>query len=274
MKKRLSAIILVLIFFIGVSLIIYPTAANYWNRRTQSRVISRYEETLQSMDRMDFSDVFAAADEYNLKLAELTEPFSTFDEVAGYEDLLNVGGSGVMGYITIDKINVELPIYHGTSAEVLNSAAGHLEGSSLPAGGPGTHSVFSAHRGLPSAKLFTHLDKLEEGDVFTLTILNRVLTYEVDRIRIVLPHEIEGLLPVEGKDYCTLFTCTPYGINTHRLMIRGVRIETAAPKPLIYVANEAYRINPVIVTPVIAVPMLLVLLIILLAKYRTRGKRR
>ncbi len=193
--------------------------------------------------------------------------------MSGYTDTLDVSGTGIMGYITISKIGVELPIYHGTSDGVLQVAAGHLEGSSLPVGGAGTHAVISAHRGLPSAKLFTNLDELEVGDTFTITVLDRVLTYEVDQISIVLPTETDLLQPVEGKDYVTLMTCTPYGINTHRLLVRGKRIENAENQKHIRVTADALRIEPIIVAPALAVPMLLVVLVVMLAVPHLRKRK-
>ena len=180
----------------------------------------------------------------------------------------------MIGYVKIDRIGVELPVYHGTSPEVLTYGVGHLEGSSLPVGGENTHSVMSAHRGLPSAKLFTDLDRVEIGDTFHIIVLDQVLTYQVDQIKIIAPTEIEDLQIVAGKDYCTLFTCTPYGINTHRLLVRGIRIETIEEKPVIYVSNDAFRVEPLLVTPVVAAPMLLAFLIYLMVKYREPPKKR
>ena len=184
---------------------------------------------------------------------------------------LSTSGTGIMGYITIPRIGVELPVYHGTSDGVLQVAAGHLEGSSLPVGGAGTHAVISAHRGLPSAKLFTNLDELEAGDTFTITVLDRVLTYEVDRISIVLPTETDLLQPVEGQDYVTLMTCTPYGINTHRLLVRGRRITTPDKLKHIRVTSDAIKIEPILTAPIMALPLLLVLLFWLLFAPRKRS---
>jgi len=270
MKKHLSTILLVLIFFVGLSVLLYPSISNYWNSRVQSRAIVDYEAVLQNLDTEDYTKEFAAADQYNVKLRQISFPLMNYKQVDGYEDILNVSQNGIIGYIDIEKIKVELPIYHGTSDPVLNVAAGHLEGTSFPVGGESTHAVLSAHRGLPSAKLFSDLDKLDEGDTFTITVLNQVLTYEVDQIRIVLPNEVEDLYVTDGEDYCTLVTCTPYGINTHRLLVRGTRIENAAEKPMIFVPNEAYRIDPIIVTPAVAAPMLLIALIVLMVKYRKK----
>jgi sortase A len=201
-------------------------------------------------------------------------PFLGYSEFSDeYNSILDVNGDGMMGYITIEKIKVQLPIYHGTSDKVLNSAVGHLEGSSLPVGGESTHSVLSAHRGLPSAKLFTNLDKLEEGDIFTIRILDRTITYQVDQVLIVLPHETDSLNIVPGKDFCTLVTCTPYGINTHRMLVRGKRIENIEEDKVINVITEAYQIDPLLVTPAVAAPMLGILLIILLVK-SNKGKNK
>lgn len=272
MKKHLSSIILVLVFFIGLSVLLYPTVSDYWNEKRQSKAIVDYQTMIDNMNPEDYSAIFKQADEYNKKLLDINYPLINADKIAGYDDILNINGNGMMGYVTIAKIKVELPVYHGTSDAVLNNAAGHLKGTSLPTGGENTHCVLSAHRGLPSAKLFTNLDKLEVGDTFTLTVLDRVLTYEVDQILIVLPQEIEELYIKDGKDYCTLVTCTPYGINTHRLLVRGKRIETTEPEKNINIVTDAYQIDPLIVTPAVAAPMLGVLLIVLLIKYRRKRK--
>ncbi len=270
MRSRFSSIILVIVFIIGLCLVLYPSIADYWNQRVQSRAIVDYEAALKNMSKEDYSAYFAEADEYNARLRAIEFPFMYFDQVEGYNDILNVSGTGIIGYLDIEKIGVQLPVYHGTSKSVLNSASGHLEGSSLPCGGESTHSAISAHRGLPSAKLFSDLDKLEIGDTFVITVLDRVLTYEVDQVLRVLPNEVDSLYVTPGEDHCTLVTCTPYGINTHRLLVRGTRIETITEKPPIYVSNEAYRIDPIIVTPAVALPMLVILLIFLLIKYRDK----
>lgn len=209
----------------------------------------------------DYSTIFEAADEYNRSLAALEKPFVDCKALSeAYADTLNVSGTGMMGYITVPKINQELPLYHGTSDAVLATACGHFEGSSLPVGGEGTHSVVSAHRGLPTAVLFTHLDRMEIGDTFYFTILDRKFTYEVDQIRVVEPHDTSLIQIEQGKDYCTLLTCTPYGINTQRLLVRGHQID-ASQKQNIYIANEAYRIDTLIVMPIVALPILAVLMI-------------
>ena len=273
MKKNRSTIILILIFLVGLSVMLYPTVSDYINQKNQSRAVASYSEEVENLSDVDYQAYFDAADDYNRRLAETPDAFYRPDEVSGYTDTLDVSGTGIMGYITISKIGVELPIYHGTSDGVLQVAAGHLEGSSLPVGGAGTHAVISAHRGLPSAKLFTNLDELEAGDTFTITVLDRVLTYEVDQISIVLPTETDLLQPVEGKDYITLMTCTPYGINTHRLLVRGKRIENAENQKHIRVTADALRIEPIIVAPALAVPMLLVMLVVMLAVPHLRKRK-
>ena len=273
MKKNRSTIILILIFLVGLSVMLYPTVSDYINQKNQSRAVASYSEEVENLSDVDYQAYFDAADDYNRRLAETPDAFYRPEEVSGYTDTLDVSGTGIMGYITISKIGVELPIYHGTSDGVLQVAAGHLEGSSLPVGGAGTHAVISAHRGLPSAKLFTNLDELEAGDTFTITVLDRVLTYEVDQISIVLPTETDLLQPVEGKDYVTLMTCTPYGINTHRLLVRGKRIENAENQKHIRVTADALRIEPIIVAPALAVPMLLVMLVVMLAVPHRRKRK-
>lgn len=271
-KRDWSAVFLVLVFFLGLAILLYPSVSDWWNSRVQTRAIAEYDAVVSQNSQEENEALFRQAEEYNARLKQIAYPLMNYGQVPGYEDCFNAGGNGVMGYLTIEKIGVELPIYHGVSDPVLNVAAGHLPGTSLPTGGTGTHAVFSAHRGLPSARLFTDLDKLEEGDRFTVTVLDRVLTYQVDQIRVVLPDQVEDLYVTEGEDYCTLITCTPYGINTRRLLVRGSRVETAEETPRIYVANDAYRIDPVIVAPIMAAPMLLILLLGLLIKYRKRKR--
>lgn len=276
MRKNLSTIILILIFLVGLSVMLYPSVSDAVNRKHQSRAVAGYAEEVEQLSDADYQTYFDAADAYNRQLNTTPNAFYKPDLVSGYAQTLDISGTGIMGYITIPKISVELPIYHGTDEGVLQVAAGHLEGSSLPVGGAGTHAVISAHRGLPSAKLFTNLDELEVGDRFTITVLNRVLTYEVDQISIVLPTEIDQLLPTEGMDYVTLITCTPYGINTHRLLVRGKRVETTESQKHIRVAADAFRIEPIIVAPILAIPMLLAALVgVLVAPHlRKRSKRR
>ena len=276
MRKNLSTIILILIFLVGLSVMLYPSVSDAVNRKHQSRAVAGYAEEVEQLSDADYQTYFDAADAYNRQLNTTPNAFYKPELVSGYAQTLDISGTGIMGYITIPKISVELPIYHGTDEGVLQVAAGHLEGSSLPVGGAGTHAVISAHRGLPSAKLFTNLDELEVGDRFTITVLNRVLTYEVDQISIVLPTEVDQLLPTEGMDYVTLMTCTPYGINTHRLLVRGKRVETTESQKHIRVAADAFRIEPIIVAPILAIPMLLAALVgVLVAPHlRKRSKRR
>jgi sortase A len=222
MKK--TTILVLLCFLIGLSLLLYPSVSNWWNSLHASSVIVEYNAAQEELSAEDYEALFAAAEDYNRNISEIDFPLMYCDQVAGYEQVLNLDGSGVMGYIHIPKIKVKLPILHGTSEGVLQKAIGHLQGTSLPTGGAGNHCVLSAHRGLPSARLFTDLDQIKTGDDFTLTVLNRELHYEVDQILTVEPHEVEALYPVEGEDYCTLVTCTPYGVNSHRLLVRGRRI--------------------------------------------------
>ena len=275
MRNRKIVIILTLGFLVGISLLLYPAISEYWNSKTQTRAIVNYESVLEYMEPEDYSEVFEQANAYNKQLLHTEiSPLLYPDMIPGYHDALKVTDFGMMGYLKIDRIGVELPIYHGTSSEVLSYGVGHLQGSSLPVGGESTHSVMSAHRGLPSAKLFTDLDRLELGDTFQITILDQVLTYQVDQIKVVTPRDVQDLMIQEGKDYCTLFTCTPYGINTHRLLVRGIRIETIVEKPAIYVSNDAFRIEPILVAPAVAAPMLLVFLIHLMVKYREPPKKK
>ena len=272
MKKHKTVIFLTLGFLIGICILLYPAFSDYWNSMTQSRAIVDYESVLENLEPEDYTAIFDEAHAYNKALYETTFPLLNYHLVPGYYEALHVTENDMIGYLKIDRIGVELPIYHGTSSDVLNRGVGHLEGSSLPVGGENTHSVLSAHRGLPSAKLFTDLDRLEKGDTFQIIVLDQILTYQVDFIKVIVPTDVSDLQIIEGGDYCTLFTCTPYGINTHRLLVRGVRIETIAEKPVIYVSNEAFQIEPLLVTPAVAAPMLLVLLIHLLVKYREPPK--
>ena len=274
MKKNLSTLLLVAVFLLGVCILLYPTASDYWNSLHQTRAIGAYEDALAGMTRRDYDAAFQQAEDYNRALAALDAPMSEYQSLSDagmdYEEILNINGVGIMGYIDIDAIGVELPIYHGTSPDVLNVAVGHLEGSSLPIGGEGSHCVLSAHRGLPSARLFTDLDQLQEGDTFTITVLDRLLTYEIDQILIVEPEQVDALAITPGEDYCTLVTCTPYGINTHRLLVRGRRVENAREKAHVYVPADMVQIDPLVVTPAVAAPMLAILLVFLLVRYRKR----
>lgn len=271
-SRRSGTVVLIVVFLVGLSVLLYPSVSNYVNERNQSKAVATYDEAVAQMTEQDYSAYFEAADAYNQALANTSGAFYDPSLVEGYEDTLDISGTGIMGYVTIEKIGVQLPIYHGTSDGVLEIAAGHLEGTSLPVGGAGTHCVLSAHRGLPSAKLFTDLDELEEGDTFTITVLNTTLTYEVDLISIVLPNEVDLLQIEPEQDYCTLMTCTPYGINTHRLLVRGHRVANAAGRQ-INVTAEAFQIDPTIIAPIIAAPLLVILLIWLLMRTRKRRER-
>ena len=272
MRRHKTVIFLTIGFLVGICVLLYPAFSDFWNSKTQSRAINDYESVLDNLNEQDYAEIFDTAHAYNKALYETGYPLTEYKKVPGYEQALTVTENGMIGYLKIDRISLELPIYHGTSDTVLSKGVGHLEGSSLPVGGESTHSVMSAHRGLPSSKLFTDLDRMEIGDTFQIIILDQTLTYQVDQVKVITPTEVEDLQIVEGADYCTLFTCTPYGINTHRLLVRGVRIETIEEKPIIYVSNEAFRIEPLLVTPAVAAPMLFVLLIHLLVKYREPPK--
>lgn len=271
-KKKgisLSTILLVLILLAGLGILLYPTISDYWNSFHQTQAIANYDEAVSKLEETDYEALLMEARAYNESLRQLSFPFIDHGQLEEqYTHALDVAGNGIIGYVTISRIDVELPIYHGTSDAVLNVAVGHLEGSTLPVGGGSTHSVLSAHRGLPSAKLFTNLDKMEEGDTFTITVLNELLTYEVDQILIVEPGQLEDLNVIAGEDHVTLMTCTPYGINTHRLLVRGKRIANAAG--VLNVHTEAVRIPVYIVMPAIAIPILFVLLLILLIVNRRK----
>lgn len=263
-KSSIINIVLILLLLVGLSLLLYPSISDYWNSLHQSQAIANYAEDVAQLDEEEYSQLWQEAEAYNQALRERKNSyFLTEEEKEEYNRLLDPSGYGVMGYVEIPSISCSLPLYHGTDESVLQIALGHLEWSSLPTGGAGTHCVLSGHRGLPSAKLFTDLDKLVEGDIFLLQVLDRVLTYEVDQILIVEPQETASLQIFEGKDYCTLVTCTPYGKNTHRLLVRGHRVETAETEVSVRVTSEAILIEPVIVAPILAMPMLVLLLIIL-----------
>lgn len=269
MKKdgRFTTVLLILIFVAGLSLLLYPSIADYVNSMHQSKAISTYAEDVAALKQEEYDAYWQAAAEYNRGISRRSNIYLPSDEEkARYETLLNLTGTGVMGYIEIPTIEVTLPIYHGTEDSVLQIAVGHLDWTSLPVGGESSHCVLSGHRGLPSAKLFTSLDRLVEGDVFMLRILDEVLTYEVDQILIVEPAEVKPLEIEEGMDYCTLVTCTPYGINTHRLLVRGHRIENAAEAVAVHITAEAIQIDEIIVAPALASPILLILLLIVLFK--------
>lgn len=270
-KNNWTTWLLIVILIVGLSLMLYPSFSDYWNSFHQSQVISDYADTVAELDEEDYHAIWDAAWAYNQSLLERDTGFHLPEEQsAEYETLLDISGLGVMGYIEIPEIDCVLPIYHGTEEAVLQIAVGHLEWSSLPVGGSGSHCVISGHRGLPSAKLFSDLDKLQEGDLFLLRILDEVLTYEVDQILIVEPQEVSSLKITEGEDLCTLVTCTPYGINTHRLLVRGHRIENVEASETIRVTADAMQIEPLLVAAVLGIAMLLVLLIWLLIPKKSR----
>lgn len=276
MRKHLSTIILVSILILGVAILLYPTVSDYWNSFHQSRAIASYIDEIENIDPADYEAEWVKARAYNEKLTTLPNRFMLSEaDYAEYESMLNVTGSGIMGYIEIPKIGCTLPIYHGTDEAVLQIAVGHVEGTSLPIGEPGTHAVLSGHRGLPSAKLFTDLDQMEETDLFVIRVLDRIMTYEVDQILIVLPEEMDSLSIDPEADLCTLVTCTPYGVNSHRLLVRGHRTENQEMETIIRVVSDATQIQPSLVAPVLAAPMLLLLLLWMLisTSRKQRGRR-
>ncbi len=274
MKKNSSTIVLVLVFFVGLSILLYPSVADWWNSRVQTRAVTNYDQALETLPKEDYSQYFDAADAFNEALPGKVNRFLFSDEErAEYNSILDIGG-GMMGYIQIEKLDVTIPIYHGTSDPVLQVAVGHIEGTALPVGGIGTHCALSGHRGLPSARLFTDLDQLVVGDTFVITVLDRTLTYQVDQILIVEPHDMSGLDIDPEMDYCTLVTCTPYGINSHRLLVRGHRIENAPEKHHVNVVADAVQMNRLLVASVIGAGLLLVVLVaVLIATHRSKNER-
>ena len=270
---RMFTLILVGALIIGICLLVYPSFSDYWNSFHQSRAVMSYAENVANMNTEEYEKILDEARIYNAELADRGINWTMTDEQKeAYESHLDIGGNGIMGYIKIQKIDVMLPIYHGTDENILQTSIGHLEESSLPVGGESSHCMLSGHRGLPSARLFTDLDKLVEGDTFTMTVLNETLTYEVDHIWIVEPSDLSHLTIEDGKDYCTLITCTPYGINTHRLLVRAHRIDNLSGDAM--VVADAIQIRPVFIAPFLAVPLLFILLIYVListsAKYRKK----
>ena len=272
MKKRGTTIILLIVLIAGLSLLLYPTLSDWWNSMHQSRAVASYVEQVANMDEEKYAQLWNDAWAYNRSLVESPNEYVlSAEKQEQYGKLLDIGGLGIMGYIEVPSIGITLPIYHGTDETVLQVAIGHLEWTSLPVGGESSHCVVSGHRGLPSAKLFTDLDKLVVGDVFMFRVLDEILTYEVDQILIVEPHETKDLQIEQGKDLCTLITCTPYGVNSHRLLVRGHRVENAEEAITIRVTADATQIEPTIVAPILAIPMLLALLIgLLIPKPRRR----
>ena len=273
MKKRGTTIILLIVLIVGLSLLLYPTFADWWNTMHQSRAVASYVEKVANLDEEQYAELLEAAQDYNQSLLGRSNDYILSEEQKQiYDQILDVGGLGIMGYIEVPSIGVTLPVYHGTDESVLRVAIGHLEWTSLPVGGESSHCVVSGHRGLPSARLFTDLDKLVVGDIFVFRVLDEVLTYEVDQILIVEPHETQALQIVEGEDLCSLITCTPYGINSHRLVVRGHRVENQEEAVAIRVTADATQIEPIIIAPILALPMMLILLIGLLIP-RPRRRR-
>ena len=274
MKKHASTIALFLILIIGLSLMLYPTFSDWWNSMHQSRAVASYVEQVANMDEDQYREIWDAAWNYNQGLlGRLNDYLLSEEQQAEYDALLDVGGNGIMGYVEIPSLNVLLPIYHGTDEAVLQVAVGHLEWTSLPVGGESSHCVISGHRGLPSARLFTDLDKMEVGDIFMLRVLDEILTYQVDQIRIVEPHITEDLLIREGEDLCTMFTCTPYGINSLRLLVRGHRIANIEEARIAHVTADAIQIKPLLIAPLVAAPMLLALLMALMFPKKKKHRR-
>lgn len=274
-SNRVMTLLLVLALLAGLSLLLYPAVSDYWNSLHQTRAITSYAENVAQLERTEYEEMWAVAQRHNRTLPKRENAFAlTEEQKRKYESLLNASGNGVMGIVEIPKIGCVLPIYHGTDDAVLQIAVGHLEWSSLPVGGEGTHCVLSGHRGLPSAKLFTNLDQLAVSDRFLLRVLDETLTYEVDQILIVEPQEVAALGITEGGDSCTLVTCTPYGINTHRLLMRGHRVENDAQAKAVRVTADALQIEPLLVAPIAAIPLLVILLAVLLLTEQRNGSSR
>lgn len=268
MKKKTS-VVLPIMLLIGLFLLLYPTVSNYWNNLHQSRAIAGYKETVSSLDKTEYDTLWAEAVKYNKNINRLNIAAITEAERREYYRLLDVTGTGIMGYVEIPNIGCTLPIYHGTAESVLQVAAGHIEGSSLPVGGEGSHCIISGHRGLPSAKLFTDLDMVKEGDVFILSVLNEELTYEVDQISIVGPEDVSRLTFEYDKDLCTLVTCTPYGVNSHRLLVRGHRVPNETVK-VMRVTSDATQIHRMLVTVAVCIPGALILAIFVFLRRKAR----
>lgn len=264
MKKYLSTILLVLIFLFGVALLLYPTVANWWNTKIFNEEIAYYTTVMTSVDNSKLDEIISSAMDYNLLQSQKGNSFMPLkdEEKEAYMAQLSLDGNAMMGYLNIPKIKAYLPIYHTTDESVLAAGIGHIEGTSLPVGGSNTHCVLSGHRGLPSARLLTDLDMLTTGDTFVIEVFGLTLTYEVDQILIVLPEELSALQVEAGMDYCTLVTCTPYGVNSHRMLVRGHRIDNANARD-IRITADALQIRPALVAPFVAAPILLILLILL-----------
>lgn len=273
LKKNIVSIILVGIMLIGLMLIAYPSFSDWWNSFHQSRTVGVYASEVASMSRDEYDAILREARDYNTNISESGIHWELSDqELKEYNELLNVGSSGVMGYIDIPKIHIQLPLYHGTDEDILRIAIGHIAGTSLPVGGESSHCIVSGHRGLPSARLFTDIDQLAVGDTWTLNVLDQTLTYEVDQVRVVIPTDFSYLDIEPGQDYCTLVTCTPYGVNSHRLLVRGRRIPNVQGNAR--VTADALQIRPIYVAPFVAAPMLLILLVVLIVSTSKRRRKR
>ena len=275
--SHVTTALLVAVLLVGVGVMAYPTFSDWWNNLHQSKAIATYEEVVADTSQEEIDAMWAAAEAFNEKVAAAGFSLQYSDEMEKeYESLLDVSGTGIMGYVEIDSVGIKLPIYHGTSEGVLQIAVGHLEGTSLPVGGANTHCVLSGHTGLPSAKLFTDIDKLKEGDEFKLIVLDKTLTYQVDQIKVVLPEELSDLTIEEGQDLCTLVTCTPYGINTHRLLVRGHRIATAEgtdPHPSLSASRDALIINLELALPFVIIGAIALTVVLVLVRKHRKKKR-
>lgn len=273
-KKRISfsTVILVFILLVGVAILLYPSISDWWNSMHATQAIAGYVTAVEDLSGKEREEMLEAAKAYNESLANGVDFTMTEEEYKIYEDLLNVAGTGIMGYVQISAIGVNLPVYHSVDESVLQIAVGHIPGSSLPVGGERTHCILSGHRGLPSAKLFSDLDQMVEGDTFTLNVMGQTITYMVDQIRIVLPEETDELAIKPGRDYCTLVTCTPYGVNTHRMLVRGKRIENIAGE--VVVVAEAIRIPTYVVIPAVGIPLLFITLTVALIVSSVKGRRK
>ncbi len=284
-RSRFVNLLLTLFLLAGVGLLAYPTVSDAWNSYYQSRAIIRYADNIAEMNRDEIDRMLAEARDYNHRLLSVHNQWRLDDDrMAEYRSELDLGGTGIMGYINIESIRVSIPIMHGTSADVLQTSIGHLEGSSLPCGAQswdpesetltdptdGSHSVLSGHRGLPSARLFTDLDQLAIGDLFTISILDEELTYQVDQILIVLPDDVSSLTLRKGHDYCTLVTCTPYSVNSHRLLVRGHRVGNVEAARALVITPEAVRLPNVVMMLCVGIPMLIMFLTGLLILTRRR----
>ncbi|MCD8083819.1 MAG: class C sortase, partial [Clostridiales bacterium] len=278
MKRRWSTVVIVVLFLLGCCVLLYPIVSDFWNFNHQSRVAAVYEEAVRQIEEKDYDAMLEAAQAYNESLLKKASRFAPTDEEdAYYRSLLVMERTDVMAVLEIPSINVYLPVYHGTDDDVLQSGIGHLQGSSLPIGGPGTHAVLSGHRGLPSSKLLSDLNLMQVGDRFVIHVLGKVLVYETDQIEVVLPSEMQSLAITEGEDYVTLLTCTPYGINTHRLLVRGHYVETLTQEESRQsgVSNASYKWKPdrSELLALIPVPFLIGALVMLLKKPAKKKKK-